>query len=60
VKAVFWTFSIICISIKFQCFESWIFFRLQVKRKRQKTYLMGHLVELVSELDSFNIEMPGA
>jgi hypothetical protein len=31
VKAVFWTLSIVYISIKFQHFGSWIFFRLQVK-----------------------------
>jgi hypothetical protein len=32
-KSVFWTMSIVCVSIKLQRFGSWIFFRLQVKRK---------------------------
>jgi hypothetical protein len=33
VKAVFWTLSIVYISIKLQRFGSWILFRLQVKKK---------------------------
>jgi hypothetical protein len=34
VKAVFWTLPIVCISIKLR-FGSWIFFRLQVKKKKE-------------------------
>jgi hypothetical protein len=55
-KVVFWNSSIIYISIKLQRFRSWVFFRLQVKKERTETLA----VELASDLDSFNIEVPGA
>jgi hypothetical protein len=35
VKLIFWTLTIIHISIKL-CFGSWIFFRLQAKKEGQK------------------------
>jgi hypothetical protein len=39
VKFVFWTLSIVCMSLKSQRFGSWIFFRLQVKNGRTETHL---------------------
>jgi hypothetical protein len=41
VNMVFWTLSIVCISIKLQHFRSWIFFRLHVKEGRTKTPAVG-------------------
>jgi hypothetical protein len=52
VKVFFWTLSIVYISIKLR-FGSWIFFRFQVKKEGQKPSLLGPLVELASDLDSF-------
>jgi hypothetical protein len=52
--------SIVYISIKLQRFGSWIFFRLQVKKEGQIPWLLGPLVELASDLDSFNIDEPEA
>jgi hypothetical protein len=42
VKVVFWSLSIVYISIKLQRFGSWIFFHLQVKKKgRTETLAVG-------------------
>jgi hypothetical protein len=50
--SVFWTLFIVCVSIKLQRFESWISFRLRVKRKSLGThpYVLGPLNELDSVL----------
>jgi hypothetical protein len=40
-KAVYWTLSIVYISIKLHRFGSWIFFRLQVKKGRTETPAVG-------------------
>jgi hypothetical protein len=52
--------TIVYISIKLQRFGSWIFFRLQVRKEGQKPWLLGSLVELASDLNSFNLDVPGA
>jgi hypothetical protein len=41
--------------------EAGFHFHLQVKKggKGQKPYLLGPLVELASDLDSYNIQVPG-
>jgi hypothetical protein len=49
--------SIVYVSIKLR-FGRWIFFRLQERKKGQKSWLLGPLVELASDLDSF--KTPGA
>jgi hypothetical protein len=40
-KIVFWTLFIVYISIKLQHFGSWIFFCLQVKKRRTETLAVG-------------------
>jgi hypothetical protein len=46
------------VSYGWNCFGSWIL--LQVKKgKGQKPYLLGHLVKRASDLNSYNIEVPG-
>jgi hypothetical protein len=57
VKAVFWTLSIVHISIKLQRFGSWIFFRLQVKRKDRNPSCWAPW--LSSDLEGLRLAQPG-
>jgi hypothetical protein len=47
-------------SVKLQRFGSYIYFCLQVKRKRKEALSGGPLLEQVSDLDRYGVEVPGA